>query len=523
MHLRIPNLGLAVAALVATCATAAAQVGPSVQQQVAFSYDSGWRANPGTSEAVLDSQTVRIGGATWVRLRFQFAQLWHPGDETQGAFLRITSHRDGAVQELRTRSLQQWQLTSAYFNGDTVQLDLVAPAGAGPSRIVMSNAWMGPLLASTMSQCGATDDRTPTTDVRIARTMPVQCTAWMFDDCNSCMTTAGHCYANATNLDVAQFNVPLSTSMGVLQHPGPEHQYAIDDTSRQFQNGGVGNDWAVFGCFPNSNTGLTPYQAQGRKRFRIVAPQAPAAGNVIRISGYGSDTNDLTWNQALQTHTGDYTTLNATTVRYTADTFGGNSGSPVILASAGADVVIGVHTHGGCSTGTPIGSNAGTASTQATWSAARAAPLGVCVPTPSTQIYCVPKVNSLGCTPLISSTGTPRESGGPGSFVIRASNVFNQKSGMLFYGVLPAQTAFQGGTMCVGAPLRRTPLQSTNGMASGSNCSGLFEFDMGGYVASGIDASLDCGAIVYSQIWTRDPVDPFGVSLTAGLRFTLGL
>jgi hypothetical protein len=46
-----------------------------------------------------------------------------------------------------------------------------------------------------------------------------------------------------------------------------------------------------------------------------------------------------------------------TALRYTVDTQGGNSGSPVIV-EGGGNVAIGIHTHGGCSaTG---GSNAGT-------------------------------------------------------------------------------------------------------------------------------------------------------------------
>ncbi|MBM3988622.1 MAG: hypothetical protein FJ294_11780 [Planctomycetes bacterium] len=513
---------LALVALLVWVPRAAAQVGPSIQTQVSFTYDTHWRSNPSQNEVVLASHTVRVGGATWLRLRFQFASLWHPGDETRGAFLRITSHQDGAVQELRTRSLQEWQLSTAYFNGDTVQLELVAPPRAGPSRVVLRNVWMGPLLYAPMSQCGATDDRLPTTDARIARTMPVQCTAWIFDDCASCMTTAGHCYANATHLDVAQFNVPLSTALGVLQHPPPEHQYAIDDTSRQFQNGGVGNDWASFGCFPNSNTSLTPFQAQGRVRFRIVPPTAPATGDVIRVSGYGSDSNDLNWSQTLQTHTGDFALFSGTTVRYTPDTFGGNSGSPVIRSNLGEDIAIGVHTHGGCNTTAPINSNAGTASTQALWSTARATPLGVCAPIASVQTYCMPKINSLGCTPLIAFTGLPNGSSGAGSFTIHATGLLNQTSGLLFYGYLPAAAPFQGGTLCVAHPIRRTPVQSTQGAATGTNCSGVFAFDMGAHIASGADASLACGAIAYAQVWSRDPNSSFGTSLTAGLRVAIG-
>ncbi len=46
--------------------------------------------------------------------------------------------------------------------------------------------------------------------------------------------------------------------------------------------------------------------------------------------------------------------------------------------------------------------------------------------------YCTAKVDSLGCTPTIGWSGVP--SGGLSSgLVIRANNVLNQKSGLLFY------------------------------------------------------------------------------------------
>ena len=53
----------------------------------------------------------------------------------------------------------------------------------------------------------------------------------------------------------------VSNSNGSLNNPPPEDQYSTDNSSRQFVNGGIGNDWAYFGTFPNSNTGLTPAEA----------------------------------------------------------------------------------------------------------------------------------------------------------------------------------------------------------------------------------------------------------------------
>ena len=91
--------------------------------------------------------------------------------------------------------------------------------------------------------------------------MPATCTAWIIDDTNHCMLSAGHCVPPGAS--IMQFNVPESTETGSLQHPGPEDQYAVDVKSMQFSNLGVGSDWAYFGCFPNTETRLTAAEAQG--------------------------------------------------------------------------------------------------------------------------------------------------------------------------------------------------------------------------------------------------------------------
>ena len=45
----------------------------------------------------------------------------------EGSLLRLTSLRDGAVQEMNALHVQQWQQTSAYFNGDVVLVDKLLP------------------------------------------------------------------------------------------------------------------------------------------------------------------------------------------------------------------------------------------------------------------------------------------------------------------------------------------------------------------------------------------------------------
>jgi hypothetical protein len=522
--LPIPNspariaAGLALAALVPA---APAQVAPLQQQSLALPYDSGWLANPAPAEQVLASTTVRVQGASWLRLRFQLVSLWNDGDESTGARLRVTSHADGAVQELHALHARQWQSTSAYFNGDALQVDLVAPPGAGRSRLILRGLWAGPPSSPQFSQCGPTDDRVLSSDPRVARVLPLSCTGWLFDDCNHCFVTAGHCLGNSY-LDVAQFNVPLSLPSGSVQHPPPEDQYVVDDTSQQGSGSGVpvGEDWGSFGCFANSNTGLMPFQRQGGW-FTIAAPPSFSPAEVLRVTGYGLDQTPWDHSQVQQTDAGPYFSYAGTTVRYEADTYGGNSGSPVIW-DGGGGVAIGVHTHGGCNPSPPYNGNYGTASTHAGWTAGRASPLGVCVPNPSTNAYCTAKVNSLGCTPTLGASGSPSASGGAGSFAVVAGNLLNQKAGLVFYGYLPLAGPFQGGFKCVAAPTVRTPLQGTGGASSGSSCTGSLAYDMGARIASGVDPQLVCGAIVYVQCWSRDPADPFTTSLTGGLRFAIG-
>ena len=320
-------------------------------------------------QEVLTDFVVEVTGARWVQLQFGDLELGGDPLDPERARIRITSVRDGAVQHLDAVTARQWGKKSAYFNGDTVLVELLAGPRAGGARVQLESVEAGIGGAIGLSICGPTDDRTPTDDPRSARLMPVGCTGWIFDDCFRMFLTAGHCASS--NMQVVQFNVPPSSGGGSVNHPPPSQQYAIDTSSIQTQGGaGVGQDWAYFGAFPNTETGLTPWQAQG-DFFELATPPTQS-GTTMRITGYGTASGVL--NQVQQTSTGPLDSLNGTTLAYVSDTTGGNSGSPVILHGTGQ--AVGIHTHGGCSSSG--GSNKGTSILLSALQQALNTPKGIC-------------------------------------------------------------------------------------------------------------------------------------------------
>jgi hypothetical protein len=139
---------------------------------------------------------------------------------------------------------------------------------------------------------------------------------------------------------------------------------------------------------------------------------------------------------------------------------------------------------------------------------------------PST--YCTGKMNSLGCIPTVTWSGCPSASLAV-PFVVEATGVINQKFGILFYGYNPASLAFQGGTMCVSAPIRRTPVQNSAGSPLTVNdCSGRFAFDFNEWARNGADANLVAGIEICAQHWYRDPFIASTTGLSNALHFVLG-
>lgn len=338
----------ALIALAGVCGSLSAQTAPLRFDVFDMAVDSGVI---GTAEGgLVYSEVVEAPGADWIRLWFGDVVL------PEGAEMLITSERTGEHQVLTAETLVQWSNSSAYFAGDAVYVDVVMPAGAeGRVEVSGVHAGLPPLAPRTI--CGSTDDRELSRDQRANRLAPQGCTAWLFNNRPNSAATANHC--GAAGGDALWFNVPLRTSSGSVVPPSPEDQYPVDGSSVQSAgNWGLGNDWQVFGVFSNSNTGLGPVDA-GKASY-VLADSAPAPdGRPINITGYGTTSNPVpdSWYAVQKTHTGAYWSRSGTTIRYQADTTGGNSGSAVLDVEN--QRVIGIHTNGGCSS-SASSSNSGT-------------------------------------------------------------------------------------------------------------------------------------------------------------------
>jgi V8-like Glu-specific endopeptidase len=354
---------------------------PLVWDDVPLNIDSGFVQHDGIGAGVQAafSELIDARDAAWIRLEFGNVHL--PGSIREGnhAYLRITSLADGAHQILDATSIQQWQYTSAYFNGSAVEVELFVHPDTPPSRVQITGYQHGLVDDDAgLSLCDGTDTRQLTTAAPDARLRPVGCTGWLISD--QCFVTAGHC--SGGSLQIAEFNVPMSQADGTLVFSHPNDQYAVDPASRQQGNAGCGNDWAYFGTFTNSNTGLTPFQAQGAMYTMAAAVPAPS-NQTIRVRGYGVTVGfplPNSWNQVLKISFGPYVQQDGTLLQYRVDASPGDSGSALFNTQTGT--VIGIVTCTGCSDNWPdfIG-NRGTAITHPGLQNALANPQGVCAAT----------------------------------------------------------------------------------------------------------------------------------------------
>jgi formylglycine-generating enzyme required for sulfatase activity len=372
-------------------------------RQVPVMADSGERVGSGTRERAIYSEVVSSPDAGWLRVIFDPAvtTLEDSNDGDGAAFLRITSLHDGFEQILNATTLAEWGFTSAYFNGDAVRVELVASEG-GTGRVAVLGAHAGMAMDGGVATiCGPTDDRCQSSDPRVGRIMPVGCTAWLFDNQQNAMLSAGHCVPgfNYAAPEVVQFQVPKSSQDGTVQHPSPSDQYAIDPASVQFRGNGDGDDWAHFGVFSNSTTGLSPFAAQGMRSF--VRASANSSG-LVRITGFGVD--DGWENQTNQTHVGMTSGAGpGPVVSYVVDTTGGNSGSPIIRESDGA--AIGIHTNGECTASGDA--NFGVTFANADLLQAIANPQGIAAAKPPSDLNGDGQVDAIDVALLLGSWGEP--------------------------------------------------------------------------------------------------------------------
>ena len=339
----------ATAALFVPCGHASAQAIPSPYTTHVRALDSGPIGNQGRQLVTVWSRLVTVPGAGSLQLVF--------GKESnlaKDSVIRITSTLDGHVQFFEDWSLREWSHRSAYFNGDTVRLELMAAPSTWGNRVQLLSVEAATLaIVGPQTICGPTDDRKPSKDPRVARQNPTGCTTWLVGP-NICMT-AGHCTRSSSQ--TMQFNVPLSSSTGGLRHPGPSDQYPYIASTMRRLNSGIGKDWAVCLVARNSNTGLYPGEKQG-SWFKLGKAPTRIGVDKIRITGHGVVYPRNQYSQTQQTHVGSLYARTSTYLRYRTDTTGGNSGSPVIDEATGN--AVGIHTHGGCSSTNTRSANYGT-------------------------------------------------------------------------------------------------------------------------------------------------------------------
>ncbi len=306
------------------------------------------------SAAVVSAPPIFVShpGAAWMRVWFDEPTL------PAGCAIRIHGLRDDVSQVLDSQTLDRWAHASAFFNGDTVSVELlVAPFATASVNLSGYDAGF-PAPAAIDSICGPTDDRVPSTEPRVGRLLvgggggTAICSGGLVS-ISSCFATAGHCVSGGAQVTV-EFNCPPSNANGSVVHPSPQDQYPMDMSSLSFADAGVGDDWAVGRLFANTTTGLSAAQVQG---FYPLSTTGPQLASAVRVTGFGTATGAL--NQTNQTHLATVTSLNGAgpnSILHAVDTTGGSSGALVIHEATQS--VVGVHTHGGCtSTG---GANAGT-------------------------------------------------------------------------------------------------------------------------------------------------------------------
>lgn len=298
---------------------------------VAYSLDTGALDNAGGTASLAYSTSITLPGADWLRLHFETADLEY------GSYLLVTSTRDAQTHRLDAAAMDNWQNSTAYLNGDTLDLQLFAGPRSRGNRVTIKTLEAGYRRPSTRGadgQCGVcgADERTPSAENWVGRTMPVACTGSIICE-DSTMISAGHCAGNG---QVIQFNLPPNASPGCgTVNPPIADQFPV--TLMNSSNQGPGNDWSIYKCGTN-NLGQHPYERYGQ--LRRPAAAIPPVGTATEVVGYGVDlTCALT--QTQQRSPGSLMAWDNGIIRYTNDMRPGNSGSPCTANG----YVIGIVTH----------------------------------------------------------------------------------------------------------------------------------------------------------------------------------
>ncbi|MDP2208395.1 MAG: T9SS type A sorting domain-containing protein [Bacteroidota bacterium] len=282
--------------------------------------------------------TVRIEDAQWLRIYFSQTNL------TQNSYIELRSLLDNSTQRLNAKSIVEWKNTSAYFNGDAVEISLYAAPDDKDISFEINEIMVGEKEKgfSDLYHCGITDDRVPSNNPAVGR-LRYSGTAWILE--NGRLVTAGHCLVGA---DVLEFNVLDSPPGGGITYSSAENQYALNTDTYEIN---IAGDWGIFEVYPNTETGLKPREKQNAK-FIPIRDLSGIWSSQISVTGYGVASGIL--NRTQQTANGPFIGFEGYQLKFQTDMAPGNSGSPIqlvnnsILKGPIAYYAIGVATGGNC-------------------------------------------------------------------------------------------------------------------------------------------------------------------------------
>ena len=301
---------------------------------------------PHVEDTSVFSETVGVEYGTWIIVRFRSYNI---GDGT----LTITSLEDPSQEQVFTQNeLEKWGGISARFSGGSVRIVVSSTESGGQYFYKIEDVIVGDEQGSTTpgivdekasspESLGGQDDRTRSFDDRIARIMPVGCTAFSLN--NGVFLTAGHCVTEG--MLVLEFRVPHSLSNGAPVPPLVEHQFRVSPASILYSAKGPGRDWAVFSVHENDD-GLQPHQIYGAFDFTIEELEGR-----IAVRGYGKDngvdnlTQQHDYGDMLSFYRYWTRTDTPAVIIHNAGTHKGSSGSPIFYVDASGKIV-GIHTHG---------------------------------------------------------------------------------------------------------------------------------------------------------------------------------
>lgn len=269
---------------------------------------------------LVDEHVVRVPGAGFLALDFDRLVLRH------GSILQIEGLQDSSKQRF-THAFSQKQ--SAYFNGDALRIRLFAGPNTSGNHFSIHEIQVGTqALAQPLTLC-TPDDRTPSTDKRVARvlardTVGVYVYTGFLISRWHCLATTGFALHNVRSV-TAQFNVPPSSILGGIAQPDAKDQYLWTGT-RGYQNGANGDNWGVFTVQRNATSKLYPTEAQNAGFYLMNAGAMGTA--TLRVTGHGKDGGRR--NHVQQSVVGTRKFLTTTTLRYQVDVEAGSQGSPVI-------------------------------------------------------------------------------------------------------------------------------------------------------------------------------------------------